>query len=146
MNRLTLEEIKIVLSQYIGCKVKDTLLEWSGEKLLINEVNDGICLLLNQGILKLLLIPLVELTNEDAIVIGKIAGWSHLSDEGLIANVKELMCTNKLFNQQTNIAGFTWFKIHHYLLSKGYAAPLFFVDEHWANGMNALELELAITK
>jgi len=131
MNRLTLEEIKIVLSQYIGCKVKDTLLEWSGEKLLINEVNDGICLLLNQGILKLLLIPLVELTNEDAIVIGKIAGWSHLSE---------------LFNQQTNIAGFTWFKIHHYLLSKGYAAPLFFVDEHWANGMNALELELAITK
>jgi len=33
---------------------------------------------------------------------------------------------------------------YQYLISKGYAVPLFFEPNHWANGKNAIELRLAV--
>lgn len=36
--------------------------------------------------------------------------------------------------------------IWQYLISKGYAVPLFFAPNHWANGKTAIELGLAIDK
>ena len=97
--------------------------------------------------IKLLLVPLNKLTDEDALAASKIMGGAnHLSDKSQISQLKEIVCSNKLYNMQTNVSGANWFYLFQHLTLKGYAVPLFFDIYHWANGMTAIELNLAIDK
>lgn len=67
------------------------------------------------------LFPLSELTDEDALEVSKIwANGSHLSEKGQIHGVKELLCSNLLYNRQTNIPGIRWYRTFKYLESKNY--------------------------
>ncbi len=67
------------------------------------------------------LFPLSELTDEDALAVAKLLGGaSHLSDEGQIHQAKELITTNNLYRQQTNIPGIYWYRAFKYLESKNY--------------------------
>lgn len=62
---------------------------------------------------------LLEMTNEDALTVAALLGGaSHLSEEGRIHQVKELM--ERRYNMQTNIAGVDWYRAWMYLVSKGY--------------------------
>lgn len=64
---------------------------------------------------------LSELTDQDALKVSEILGGaSHLSKEGQIHQCKELIATNNLYKQQTNIPGIKWYRALKYLESKGY--------------------------
>lgn len=94
--------------------------------------------------IKPVLTPLSRITDEHKIELAKIiGGCDHLSDEGKISAIESLFCTNSLYNKQTNIPGVRFFYAQQYLLSKGYAVPLFFDINHWANNQDAIELGIA---
>lgn len=104
---------------------------------------------------KLLLTPLYRISDEDAIEVAKIM------EDGVPYKSYSVERTAK-----DNTA--VWFahwcvRIYHdgrikgsqalqyidsrpfqYLISKGYAVPLFFAPNHWANGKTAIELGIAI--
>lgn len=64
---------------------------------------------------------LEEITDEHVLECSKIIGGNdHISDESKIYQFRELFCTNKLYNQQTNIPGIRWYRVFKYLESKGY--------------------------
>lgn len=65
--------------------------------------------------------PIKELTDADALKVAElISGWPVMSDESKIHQVKDLIATNKLYNNQTNIPGMKWYRIFKYLESAGY--------------------------
>ena len=69
----------------------------------------------------LIIKPIAELTDEDALEVSKIwANGSHMSEESQIHGVKELLCSNLLYNRQTNISGIRWYRTFKYLESKNY--------------------------
>jgi hypothetical protein len=62
-----------------------------------------------------------ELSNEDALHVSNLFGnVSHLSEESRIEQAKDLLCTNRLYNMQTNIPGICWYRALKYLENKGY--------------------------
>lgn len=65
---------------------------------------------------------ITELTDEDALKVFDIMGSGNpISDESKIFQIKDLLTTNKFYNQQTNLPGNTWLKIFKYLKSAGYS-------------------------
>ena len=72
----------------------------------------------------LLLTPLEQIGDEDAINVFNIIGIStHLSDESKAIQCKELFTTNDFYTKQTNISASSYLKAFQYLQSKGYALP-----------------------
>lgn len=96
--------------------------------------------------LKLLLTPLSDITDEHAIEVGKIIGYRFdKSRPGVYQRAVEdsrKIATNvySLVRGSESIIS-----IYLYLISKGYAVPLWFGIDHWANGMTAIELKIAIS-
>lgn len=123
-NTLTNEEIARVFAMYLGQKCTD----W------VNIVTYNAWLLhMCRFDLKLLLTPLELISDEDAIEVAKMcmlpdATKFHTPEYG-----------------RTFLDDFNW-ETYQYLISKGYAVPLFFVPSHWANGKTAIELGIAIKK
>lgn len=66
----------------------------------------------------LLLKNISSITDEDAIEVANILGWSYLSDEAKIAQVRQLI--DKHLNTQTNITFMEWTEVADYLRSKSY--------------------------
>jgi hypothetical protein len=67
------------------------------------------------------IIPLSELTDEDALEVSKIWGvGSGISDESIIFQVKQILTTNQLYNKVTNIPPIGWYRTFKYLESKNY--------------------------
>ncbi|MES2428268.1 MAG: hypothetical protein V4560_14910 [Bacteroidota bacterium] len=75
----------------------------------------------------LLLSPLSKITDEHKNDVCKITG----RDAGMFKNEWIFRFTNNA-------------KVLQYLISKGYAVPLWFGIDHWANGKTAIELGIAI--
>lgn len=93
---------------------------------------------------KLLLTPLDKISDEHAIEVAKITGSRFLTDHDL------KICGESIVKGRTwefvdeNIWGY--FPIIQQLILWGYAVPLFFGLNHWANGKTAIQLEIAIDK
>lgn len=121
----------------------------------------------------LLLTPLSEITDEDAIEVAKITdavGGSNLlvdrrkehlliyhrmNDTVYTSNPKDCVYfypeSFEVFYQNDNgdIQDTTMCRIHfiiQFLISRGYSVPLFFGIDHWANGMDAIQLGIGIAK
>ena len=79
---------------------------------------------------KLKLCPLSKISDEDAI---EVANLEALNTRDLDL-IKMAIDYRSVFN----------YKSHHFLVSKGYAVPLYFSPGHWANAKTAIELGIAI--
>jgi len=148
MNKLTNEEIATVFAMYLYCNFRYRYIDYepgvwaTGAKLLperlVRVLNDKSV----DGI-ELLLTPLSKITDEDLVAC------YHLHS-GLIGY--DYTCDFKpaleMARHWINMDGEkTLCKLTHlseYLRSKGYAVPLFFGLNHWANGKTAIELGIAI--
>ena len=61
-----------------------------------------------------------SLTDDELFNAAQILGGaSHLSRESVIAQSKELLLSNRLYNGQTNIPGINWLRLAVYLQSIG---------------------------
>ena len=110
----TIENKAKFFAQYWGQKVGKTEYE---SQLWINE-----CFLNSISFLQLK--PLSSITNEDAIEVANLLGnCSHLSDEGKIFQVKDLLSNPNFYVKQTNISANQWLKVFDFLRSKSYALP-----------------------
>ena len=105
---------------------------------------------------KLLLTPLSEITDEHAVEVAKVLNWlgkeqieQRIEEPGLKEQcisfgkkiVHKLTIRNEVVIQQHNLI-----YCYQYLASIGYAVPLFFGIEHWANGKTPIDLGIAISK
>ena len=99
---------------------------------------------------KLLLTPLAKIGDEDAIEVakvytGNIRGRSRADKYELIRAGKETV--NLIIEGTVGfVCSIDVCFAYQYLISKGYAVPLFFAPNHWANGKTAIELNIAIDK
>lgn len=176
MNKLTNEEIAKVFAMYLGCEIENkpyTGLPPSEKdyftvigKLIycIPEKDERlVCVIQNkdaQGFdwddrshipdfdCKLLLTPLDKISDEDAEMTArvlKIKSDEYLAKSGedwnRIKVVKRWIETGRYMGEE-----FLDIFAYQYLISKGYAVPLWFGVEHWANGKTAIELGIAIDK
>lgn len=159
MQQLTNEEIARVFAMYLGCKVQDNYNDKIGKLIGIDlkkglEVEHNIEWSLMQFECKLHLTPLASITDEHCIEIAKFVHTTNIEINELIQigmdyiNYNFLNITlnsirsNKLneFHMQQDIM------IFQYLISKEYAVPLWFGVNHWANGLTAIELGIAVDK
>ena len=117
---LTNEEIEKVLGLYIGCNVYsysiDTIVR-------LGAIDKIAVSLFEAEVLKLSLTPLSKITDEHAEIIGEILGYKITSTR--------LDFTTAIYQQ---------------LILWQYAVPLYFGINHPCNGLNAIELNLAIEK
>lgn len=139
MKELSNEEKARVFAMYLGCECNRGCMHTSRiEQTLQGDLPIDV---------KLLLIPLQDITDEHTIEVGKVIGnVAHLSDDSIIHQVKEIICTNRIYNMQTNVPAIRWMYAFQYLIQKGYAVPLFFGVNHPCNGKTVIELGLAINK
>jgi hypothetical protein len=149
-HSLTNEEIARVLAMYYGCEYKkrDAYMEmnafWLYNEVWENRYDDDLrnC--------KLLLTPLSEITDEDAIEVAKILyPKSPITDSGMKGSGKTAIMW--LFHYKDSLTrsvnyGLSILEVYQYLIQKGYAVPLFFGIDHPANGKTAIELGIAIDK
>lgn len=94
---------------------------------------------------KLILTPLTKITDEHAIELAKMkCGRKEIihfySKRELIELAKEEWIESSTVNLYGQPNQF------QYLIQQGYAVPLFFGVNHWANGKTAIELGIAIEK
>lgn len=118
---------------------------------------------------KLLLTPLSQISDEDAIEVAKICTglkdstkfkvcvpnstfWRYVELSGTSLEVRIMfkqcniiMCN--VYNNSVSQSGNPEVNLAiQYLISKGYDVPLWFGIDHWANGKTAIELGIAINK
>jgi hypothetical protein len=92
---------------------------------------------------KLLLTPLERITDEDAVQMSIIQyptfDYSESTPVGMVKwgrwCVKQ--CIKRLEFP---------YQLYQFLISRGYAVPLWFGVDHWANGKTAIELGIAVEK
>lgn len=155
-KRLTNEEIARVFAMYL---FSDIWFNWSfgkahngkngkivsvdsytGELLVKLENNDTEITVIGSS--KLLLTPLELISDEDAVEFGKIYGYRFDQGQYETALNKSKRLVSK-FKELVIKTGYT-IELYHYLIQQGYAVPLFFGVNHWANGKTAIELKIAI--
>lgn len=150
--KLTNEEIARVYRMYMPCEIADNGKRYELDGILKNE--NGLTFFTvdkNMGLVerreqyhdfKLLLTPLSKISDEDAIEVAKFhygrdTTWRR---ETLIEDGKRFVKDISWLTASVAI------EVFQYLISKGYAVPLFFGVGHWANGKTAIELGIAIEK
>lgn len=124
-NKLSNEEIEKVFHLY-----------WGNTKAKVKETSPwiyGDCEYCVRAGAKLLLKPLSAITDEDAIEVAK-----------LDLNIPTAETGKFIVDRINRLGGGDNYTIQ-YLISKGYAVPLFFGVNHWANGKTAIELGIALT-
>lgn len=71
--------------------------------------------------LQLLVTPLSDITDEDALEVANMLRWNRYSEESKIHQAKELFSSHMF--RQTNISAWEWLGIFDFLRSRGYATP-----------------------
>lgn len=163
--KLTNEEIARVFAMYLGCDIEfvynSPYVTWIRENRRANLIGvRGIAAVLNPirrngkldknsenhlkvHLCKLLLTPLKNISDEDAIEVAKLKKKNIYNEgdedapkgrQGLLDYGYGIVITKSFCHE-----GF------QYLMQKGYAVPLFFKVNHWANGKTAIELGIAIS-
>lgn len=143
-NKLTNQEIAKVFAMYIGCALyirpygtihKAKLSGVLPDKIFAQADGDKApsFYYTEKCECKLLLKTSYSITDEDAIQVAKFQGW--IINEDNLKNVSWSL-QNEFFEID--------YTTYQYLISKGYAVPLWFGVDHWANGKTAIELGIAI--
>ncbi len=141
-QKLTNEEIAKVFAMYLGAEVVYTRGNYSDRfyYTLVDMFNNSICSANSERSsfqnCQLLLTILSGITDEHAIEVGKIWNISTVTNHD-ISDIKEYFIE---YGIPQNI------ELYQYLISKGYAVPLWFGIDHWANGKTAIELNIAVEK
>jgi len=173
MYKLTNEEIAKVFAMYLGCKCFDI---YDNCDAVLSGVHYGNVIIETKikkerlfSEVQLLLFPLSKITDEHAIEVAKICGETFLKTVPINTLQLYIICASTLNGSRTDrsiwmengiIELYTntgdWggskttsvnsFAIYQHLISKGYAVPLWFGIDHWANGKTAIELGIAIEK
>lgn len=151
--KLTNEEIAKVFAMYIGSEVFD---DYENRKTVLVGIRKNDIFIQFRSLVssrdidlnecKLLLTPLSKITDEHASEIVKILRIQE--DEGGF-DTSGIAIKNCLIKDGFNaIELFSFYggvsDVYQYLISKGYAVPLWFGIDHWANGKTAIELEIAL--
>lgn len=152
MNQLTNEETAKVFAMYWGSEI----LISQNDQPIIEKVQGSLCYSSSLTIwscqtgyntkffkVKLLLKPLSSISDEDAVEVARLANYLKLKTK-MAAIGRDVI--NSLIGKTHTYHYSQPFAIFQYLISKGYAVPLFFGVNHWANGKNAFELNIAIEK
>ena len=87
------------------------------------------------------LTPLASITDEHAVEVAKLSFKVRYCENN--TPILHFVGREVLGSDYKNVL--KW-EIREYLISKGYAVPLWFGLNHWANGKTAIELEIAIEK
>ncbi len=154
---ITNEEKAKIFALYLGCRTKcigghfnPNMNSKNGNgKLIMSAAIIADCeeLTFQFGDFQLLLKGLQDITDEDAAELseaffpdGNIYDYLHGAPTGraIVASIKNNRQTNTFYPHARIYDGFS------FLISKGYAVPLFFGVGHPANGKTAVELGLAI--
>lgn len=139
---LTNEEIAKVLSLYIGHTVNGWYNGLEIKSIISYSNLEGLAERIKNKNGKLLITQIENISDEDAINVAKIlyTDWHLLELDDVDFFLLER--AKKYLRSELNYA----YNVFQYLISKGYAVPLFFAPNHWANGKTALELGTAIEK
>lgn len=160
-EQLSNEEIAKVFAMYLGCIIQhedDQYAELIGvvnvDAHFIHEKTGSYGYKDVRFTGKLLLKSLSEISDEDTIEAFKLQYPAFVDCETIIVNEFDIIY---LIPKRTLPTGkekyydrimFNVFGLHfsamQFLISKGYAVPLFFAPNHWANGKTAIELGIAI--
>lgn len=169
--QLTNQERARVFAMYYGCKYQ---IEIEGQAdCLINDSYAIQCREREPSIstnAKLLLTPLSKISDEDAIEVakvvtrysGKAIAMRYKNSSGAISvilsdrhdkgspytrlDIFKDLSMQWIGKDLEEVDYFNLPFVHQYLISQGYAVPLFFALNHWANNKTAIELEIAIDK
>lgn len=137
MNKLTNKEIAKVFALYFDAEVSTE--GWDHALVMANwytQRTHGRDRAEYFNTKKLFLTPLDQISDEDAIEVAKIMNSENNSSAaGLAKYVRSW-----IYKYRENDMVF------QYLISEGYAVPLWFGIDHWANGQTAIELGIAIKK
>lgn len=95
------------------------------------------------GDIKLCLTPLSEITDEHAVEVGKMV---MPFDEAKAHSDYFMKIGKSWVKEDSNTMFDLQYDVYLYLISCGYAVPLFFAPNHWANGKPPLDLGIAISK
>jgi len=152
MEKLTNEEIARVFAMYWGCRL-DAGMITKVDSFWMNKVSNG------ETDTVLLLTPLSKITDEHAIEVAELCGVDpriKTKSERLI-KFDDLYQSLTLFykpdeqgwfelieKRETNVYCSIPYPVYLNLLQQGYAVPLFFGLNHWANAKTPIELGLAI--
>lgn len=159
-NQLTNEEKAKVAAMYLGCDVLikedgeskfESILEgvnispqYKGDVNIYYAKECGHLLRWSFDECKLILTPLDKITDQYKETIARICG-SNFKGTYDLAICGESIVKGKTFEVATeNI--WTYNLAIQQLIMWGYAVPLFFSLNHWANGKTAIELKIAIDK
>jgi hypothetical protein len=94
---------------------------------------------------KILLIPLPKINDEDAIAVAKILGFEESQTRPLFVGKTRGKSTVQYWSENySTLYPLQATFVFQYLISKGYAVPIYFAPNHWANGKTAIELGIAI--
>lgn len=151
---LTKEEIAKVFAMYMDAKVRVCLYGYTTN---INAISKGLISLDNsptnnrptafvsQSVwgIRLLLRPLSAITDEDAIEVAKLSLFTG-NPEAYVKVGKDIIERVINYKSYTHRRMVFCPEQYLFLISKGYAVPLFFAPNHWANGKTAIELGIAI--
>jgi hypothetical protein len=154
MNKLTNSEISRVFAMYHGQRCIIAAGEFKEQTLPVcGSLPNGKIICGDYSVrfvecvdCKLLLIPLEFITYKHAADIANLADpYNTLEIDYNAKRGKELIF-EYIKSSRCNISGTDWWQIFQQLILWGYAVPLFFGPDHWANGKDAIELGLAIDK
>jgi len=136
MNKLTNEEIARVFAMYLGCELK-----CSQSGALATVYHPHACADYEHW--QLLLTPLSKITDEHLVACyhlhSGLIGYDYTCDFK-----PALEMSRHWINMDGEKTLCKLTQLSEYLRSKGYAVPLFFGIDHWANGKTPIELGIAI--
>jgi len=136
MEKLTNEEIARVFAMYWGCRL-DAGMITKVDSFWMNKVSNG------ETDTVLLLTPLSKITDEDLVACyhlhSGLIGYDYTCD---FKPALEMARHWINMDGEKTLCKLT--QLSEYLRSKGYAVPLFFGLNHWANGKTPIELGIAI--
>lgn len=153
-QKLTNSEVARVFTMYWGC-------EYLAEDGIKKNVTGYSVEFANDNEYKLLLSRLEDITDEDAIEVAmlsvenpKFKDWSiERTKSYLSLKAKEVTVWIWFDGTQVNVDvkdemvdTYNQPEIQQLFTTKGYAVPLYFGVGHWANGLNAIELQIGIDK
>ncbi len=155
MEQLSNEEKAKVFAMYYGCECRVTNGN-PNQVLFIKEIYPDACTVSTKGSkggyfnsynsVKLLLIPLANITDEDKRALSDIVTGDTTAFNDEKDYIACLLISNLVYGQMNKRAMIANIFAYQYLISKGYAVPLFFAPGHWANGKTAIELSISIEK
>lgn len=137
-NKLTNEEIARVFAIYWGCEIIGVE---SGGVAPNTYVDSRAKYLMSCGKVKLLLTPLSAITDEHAIEASFI-----FNNDGRFKKCSMKRAAEYKKYVEEYCTDYNNFYVKMYLIQQGYAVPLFFGVNHWANGKDAIQLEIAIDR